>query len=326
MKVLAGYELIGLVFISLLLFYFFGGGQFADYNNYLRIADGDGFAVSESDYVFEWLSRYFLSLTGLSSSGRVAVLAFVNQVVCAAFFIWAATRVRVGAIYGVLLLFCIFGFLFMTTTLRASPAYLSVSAFYIRGGRFDIGGVALLIFALAWHDSAAPILLICVAASFFSFFLKNELEESVGYLFLVPLVVLSVVVVLFSDFLRAYLVLSLPLDLGARAAYFEGGGDHGLLKELFIIFSMVCCLSFVLDRRESLVVRLFVSLLSVAVCMSYLVSAVAAVRLALYMYVVMLPLRGVFIFEFEKRSELRFFLLLCSPLIYAISAAGVLVV
>jgi len=323
MKVLAVSGLVALVLVSLLLFYILGAERFADYSNYVRIAEGDGYAYSEHDYVFEWLSRFFLSLSGFSSSERVALLIFANQVVCVVFFVWAAIRNRAEAVFGVLLIFCLFGFLFMTTTLRAAPAYLLISAFYIRGGRFDALGVGLLIFALAWHDSAALVILICMAAYFASLFVGGKLKGLVGPV-LVVFVFLSVAVVFFSGFFRSYAVVSLPVDLGVRAAYFDGEGDQSYLKGLFVVFTLMLCLSFVVDKRVSSRARLYVTLLSVAVSFLYVISAVAAVRLALYIYVVILPLRGIFIFEFEKVRELRFYLFLCLPFIYTVSAAGVL--
>ena len=157
------------IFATLSVFYLVGSSSFPDYENYLRLAKGIGFLVSEHDYLFEWLSRFILGLSGISDTNKVELLAVLNQIVCVVFFVWIGLKSRSDRVYGALFVFCLFGFLFMTTTLRASSAYLSISAFFLRGARFDFPGVGLLVFSMAWHDSAVPVVFICFVAQGLSY-------------------------------------------------------------------------------------------------------------------------------------------------------------
>lgn len=308
------------IFATLSVFYLVGISRFPDYENYLRLAKGIGFLVSEHDYLFEWLSRFILGFSGISDTNKVELLAVLNQIVCVVFFVWIGLKSRSDRVYGALFVFCLFGFLFMTTTLRASSAYLCISAFFLRGARFDFPGVGLLVFSMAWHDSAVPVVFICFVAQGLSYCtFRYRIREQVLSWILRCIVIGSGAIVLSTKLLHPlFSNLMSRLDLGVRAAYL-GDGAYSLSKLLFVLFGIFICFNFVSDTRQSLSSRLFISLMSMVVGLSHMLSGVVSVRFAIYIFLVILPLRGIFVFEFERKLEVRILALMISPLVFYLS-------
>lgn len=320
MKIVTRTILAYSIFATFSVFYISGINSFPDYENYLRIAKGSGFAVSEHDYLFEWLSRFVLGFDGISATKKVEILAVLNQIICVVFFIWIGLKSLPDRVYGALFSFCLFGFLFMTSILRASPAYLSISAFFLRGGRFDLLGLGLLFFSIAWHDSAALVVLICFVAKGLSycvsyFHIKNvDLSKIFKFI-----VICSGTIVFSAEALRPFFSDITSIDLGVRAAYFEGDGAYSFSKSIFILFGIFCCFFFVNDTRQSILSRIFILLMSLVVAMFHTVNGILSVRFMFFVFLIILPMRGIFMLEIEKQKEMRIIALMISPLIFYFS-------
>lgn len=316
-------QLVLLVFVTLFFFYYFGIESFPDYDNYLAIAQNPGFALSARDYRFEWFSRALLSLDGLSPATRVAVLAFFNQLACLIFLVWAARRLPVDQVYGVLVFFALMGFMLMTTTLRASAAYLSISAFFLRSAKMDWRGILLLLWALAWHDSAAPVLLLCLTSFFIvSLLPRDQAKQNLFFNALKLVVALGLFFVLFPEGLRSSLIhLVDGGGLGARAAYLEGDGAYSLSKSLFLALMVVCAFVFVSDSRQRPLDRIFAVLMVFALAIFNAINAIVAVRFSFYLLAVVLPLRGFMLWKGEKKPEFRLASLIVLPVLYGFGVA-----
>lgn len=306
---------------ALVIFYAVGIDSFPDYENYFFIAEGKAGLGSESNYLFEWFSRLILELESVEPSARVDLLAVLNQIGCLIYFLWIASQSREERVFGGLFLFSLLGFMFVTTTLRASVAYLCVSAFFLRGGKFDIWGSILLLISLAWHDSAAPVVAMCISA-----FLISKLFDSGGSIQSKLLssgqkilILVSATIIVTSDFVRPLISSLIVFELGARTAYFDGDGAYNLFKTLFVLLGVLNCFIFASDVRQSIFSRTFFSLLSLLVALFYVVNATMAVRFTFFVFAISLPLRGVVLFGLEKKPEIRLVSLLISPIIFYLS-------
>lgn len=320
MKLITRTILVYSILATLSIFYIAGISSFPDYGNYLRIAEGSGFAVSEHDYLFEWLSRLVLGLDGVSATGKVELLAVLNQLVCVCFFVWIGLKTRSDRVYAALFTFCLFGFLFMTSTLRASPAYLSISAFFLRGARLDLPGIGLLFFSMAWHDSAIPVVLTCLVAKGISVgVFRYRINEQCLSRILKCIVICSGVIILSAELLRPWFSSLINMELGVRAAYFEGDGAYSFSKSLFVMFSVFCCFNFVGGTQQTVLSRIFISLISVIVALLHIINGIISVRIVFFIFLIILPLRGFFLFEIEKRQEVRILALMISPVVYCLS-------
>lgn len=118
------------VLFCLVFFYVVGADRFPDYNNYILIAKHGG-VTGEKDYWFEWISRSLLSADYLDDVSRLYVTSFVNQILCVFIFLYLVNEGGSRAL-GVCFVVFIFYFLFLTTTIRASSAYLCIALFYVR--------------------------------------------------------------------------------------------------------------------------------------------------------------------------------------------------
>lgn len=314
MIIIARLFLFFMIIATIVVFYVVGIGSFPDYENYLKIADGVESFVSGHDYMFEWFSRYLLGLEGLSAPQKVFVLSAVNQFVCVVFFAWVGLKRLPDRVCGVLFLFCMFGFLFMTTTLRASAAYICISAYFLRNARSDYFGVALLVVSIAWHDSAAPVVAIVVLSILLDkLCFRYKIKERVLSGFFVFLILLSGSLVLSAVVLRPLIPALIGFDFGARAAYFEGDGGYSISKLMFIIFSIICSCFFAIDVRQRRISRLFVALMALVLALSNLLNGIMAVRFSFFVFAVMLPLRGVFISGIERELPFRISAIIISP-------------
>lgn len=312
--------LVFMILATIVVFYVAGIGSFPDYDNYLKIADGAELFVSEHDYMFEWFSRYLLDLEGVSATQKVFVLAIVNQFVCVVFFAWVGLKRLPEQVYGALFLFCMFGFLFMTTTLRASAAYLCISAFFLRNARFDYLGIALLVISMAWHDSAAPVVVIIILSILLDkICFRYKIKERVLSRFFVFLILSSGALVLLAGLLRPLIPTLIGFDLGARTAYFEGDGGYSISKSLFIIFSIICSYCFIADLQQTRISIFFIALMVLVLALFNLLNGIVAVRFSFFIFAVMLPLRGVFISGVEKNLQFRISSIVISPIVMYLS-------
>ena len=314
-------QIVLMVFAVIFTFYYFGIESFPDYKDYLNIARHAGFAVSEQDYQFEWFSRFILSLDHTLPEDRVALLAFFNQLVCIGFLVWMGMRRNAAEVYGTLVFFALFGFMLMTTTLRASAAYFCISVFFLRSARFDFWGIAVLLFSLAWHDSAAPVVVLCLISLVIDrLMVRHILNQRIFFNILKWCVLLGLVFVAFSDLIRPELVSLSDFDIGARAAYFEGDGGYSLAKSVFLMFVILCCFLFVADSGQSGFSRVFITLMVFVLSLFNALNAIMAVRFSFYILAVLLPLRGFLVFSLERKAEFRMASIVFLPVLFGLSA------
>jgi hypothetical protein len=312
--------LLTLVFLTLAIFYLSGANQFPDYDNYLVIAENGGFYSDENDYLFEWFSRGIMKLGGLSAEAKVDLLAVATQVICVIYFSWIASKKRADLIFGALLVFSLFGFMFMTTIFRAAPAYLCISAFFIRGGRLDLPGLFLLLFAVSWHDTAIAVVGLVFLARAISLFIA-EYQVLARYLpwALKVIVVIAGLTALSAEHVRPFLVWLSSVDIGIRGGLFHGDGSHSLGKTVFVLWSISSAYMFVSDDHRRIFLRVFVALLAMFVALFHIVNGIASVRFSFFLLTVVIPLQGYFLFAFERRLCFRMAGILVAPLVFAVS-------
>ena len=325
MKNLAKISIVFMMFSTLLIFYMSGIARFPDYENYLLMAENTGFVVSQHDYMFEWVSRFLLRVDGFSAENRVFLVAIVSQAVCVLYFGWLLCKSDSNRVYGALLLFSMFGFLFVTTTLRGATAYLCISVFFLRNARLDSAGIALLLFSIAWHDSAAPVAFFAVVASSVESLYHNSyaIKRNLSII-LIGVTAFSAVLVFIAGPIRSVLPSLIGIDFGARAAYFDGDGGYSFSKTVFLLFVVFCCYKFVCDIEQSKRSRIFMALMALLVGFVNSISSVIAVRFAFFIFSVILPLRGVFLDRFERSPTFRLTSLVISPVIFYLSIEYVL--
>ena len=309
-----------MILLTIFIFYRVGIDSFPDYSNYLVVAENSGLGLSSSDFIFEWFSRFILGFESLSAAHRVAVLAVFNQIVCIVFFVWLGVSKHSDRVFGALFLFCLFGFLFMTTTLRASTAYCCISIFFVRNARFDKIGLALLVFSVAWHDSAILAILVCIMSAILSAFIYHEkINQIFISKIIVSLVIFSGVVIVGAKSLSPIFLSLVNVDLGVRSSYFAMVDEQGLSKLAFLIFVSFCCFQFVRDRRQILVTRIFISLMAISMAILNVGSAIVAVRFSFFILAVILPLRGILLYDFERRPTIRKLSLFISLIVFYLS-------
>jgi hypothetical protein len=312
--------LLTLVFLTLAIFYLSGPSQFPDYDNYLVIAENGGFYSDENDYLFEWFSRGIMKLGGLSAEAKVDLLAVTTQVICVIYFSWIASKKRADLIFGALLIFSLFGFMFMTTIFRAAPAYLCISAFFITGGRLDLPGFFLLLFAVSWHDTAIAVVGLVFLARAISLFIA-EFQVLARHLpwALKGIVVIAGLTVLSAEHVRPFLAWLSSVDIGIRGGLFHGDGSHSFGKTVFVLWSIACAYMFVSDDCRRVFPRVFVALLAMLVALFHIVNGIASVRFSFFLLTVVIPLQGYFLFAFEKRLCFRMAGMVVAPMVFAAS-------
>ncbi len=330
------YQLLGFLFLAVIttLYYGLGAEQFPDYDNYITIANNNGWLFNEDEYLFEWISRALLTLPmslGLQPRTAVDLLALINQIVCLGYFGWLLISQDRARVFGATLLIALVGVLLITTTLRASTAYLALSLFVLRGMRLDVFGGLLLLLGLAWHDSfAVPLALVLLAH------LSLQLQDAItvqkpatGRLKASSAleclaVVIAFAVLLLAAPLRDAILAALNIDPGIRSVYLDSDGSHSLIKLAYCGICLLMCLATVCDPQIPRPVRRFSALLALAVSFTYLVSGVVAVRLAVFAFCALVPFRGVFVLNAERSDVARVVLLLLTPVLLWLSVADIL--
>jgi hypothetical protein len=296
-----------MVLITMIFFYVVGVDYFPDYENYLRIASNGGFVVSENDYIFEGVSRFILRLPYISAENRVLTLASLNQFFCVIFFLWFGFSKDQNKVFGAVLLFCAFGFFFMTTNLRASVAYCCIAWFFVRGLRFDLFGLFLLLFSFSWHDSALLLIPVLIGAKSLNWLASSGMfSEGKISKVIIMLMVVSILIIVFGEELRSSSLALLGFDFGARAAYFSEYGGEGPAKFIFLIVVVLSCFCFAFDREQTLLLKASISLMAVLVSLLSLISLVMAVRFSFFPLFIILLLRGVVFFEIERNLIFRY--------------------
>ena len=138
-------------------------------------------------------------------------------------------------------------------------------------------------------------------------------------IFSLLVIFLSATLIFFSDWARPFFVDFLNFDLGARAEYIDNSGAHSLSKTTFVLLVIFVCYQFVRDVSQAFYSRIFTVFMVFMLALFYVLSGIVAVRFSFFILCVLLPLRGVLLFEFERFLFWRIALLLFSPFIFYMS-------
>lgn len=320
MRLKNSFRVLGVSFvaISIFIFYILGGHYFPDYENYILLASNDGWLFSENEYMFEWLSRGILRLairTGLSAEYAVIVLTIINQIICTWFFIYLITHKNRKINFGGVLLFSLIGFLLITTTLRASPAYLALTLLALREFRFNLTNTLIMLFGLAWHDTfIIPIIIITASIITTKITSINYYLKAINFDKLI--VYISIAILFFTEQLRDLLLSIFGVEAGIRAIYFEGDGAHSIAKLIYCAMALLICKLSQIDNDLSERLQRFAALLGFSIAITYLISGTAAVRLSMYAFCTFIPLRGIYFFDYENKKYIRLIQFTTLPLLF----------
>lgn len=313
--------IIGL-FATIITFYMLGGSAFPDYENYVTLASNGGWLFNEDEYLFEWLSRGILIFTpkiGLSLEHSVDILTAINQLFCFGVFASLIASRKKTTCRGGVLLFCLVGFLLLTTTIRASPAYLSLTLIYLRGMKVDAVNIFIVIFALAWHDSFLILGIIILVATLTT--MSQSLQKALERLHFNNVIIgMAAIILLASTQLRDIILGIANVSAGIRTVYFEGDGAHSTTKLIFCLIAYLMCVQSCLDTSLNLRIRRSAALLAFCLSTTYLVSGTVAVRFSIYIFCAFIPLRGVYISKMEHRRNFQFVELILCPCLLAFNA------
>lgn len=316
MKIRNYFQPLGITFIiiTLVSYGILGGSAFPDYNNYITLAEHEGWLFDKNEYFFEWISRGILIYSpkfGFEAQSAVNILATVNQIVCSLVFCSLILSKDVNKSIGTTLLFSLVGFLFLTTTIRAAPAYLALTILAIRNLKLDLRGVIIIFFGLAWHDSfIVPIIGIIITHAVAKSNKLSKIREQLSLDKIIHLI--SAGSLLFASQIREAALSVIGFDTGIRAVYFESNGAQNIVKMTYCAVAILVCANTYNDKSVNYLNRTLATILSIGVAMSYLVSGTAAVRFSMFVFCAFIPIRGVFAFEFERK-------LLFRPLIFIIA-------
>lgn len=275
------------ILVCVIFFYAVGANKFPDYENYLIIAKLGGI-TGEKDYWFEWISRFLLSSNYLDEISRIYITTAVNQVICICIFFLLVYRRDRHAI-GICLVVFMFYFLFLTTTIRASVAYLCVALFFIKEKWLDIRSFFLLLFAIAWHDSAAIFMLMFFAFKFFPL-IKRIIP--VGVYEKIPFFILMISVFSFLASNYIFVIFSDFFDLGSRAEYLNNGDGVSLFKELYFYALLLFVAYFLKISGVSTEKKYFISVVTLVLMVIGSFNQVAGIRFSFYLLIIILLENG----------------------------------
>lgn len=302
------------IFYFLLIFYFIGIDRFPDYENYLVIARYGGI-TGEKDYWFEWISRFLLSFDLVDPHSRVLLTTIVNQIFCVAVLFYFCKKSERNAI-GMFLIVAIFYFLFLTTTIRASAAYLAAGIFFVEKTMFSKKSILLLIFALAWHDTAIILFLILMLTGLFCLFFRNSSERKLNYI--LNFIVLLALFLLFnaSGILSSFLGL---LELGSRLEYFIPVEEVSLVKTFYFLFLAAILFGY-LRAESSLEKKVFLCIFFSVMCAASSFNQVMGIRFSYYLIIFFLLDQG----GFFKNMKMNYGVMFLSPFVCMFNVYGVL--
>jgi hypothetical protein len=272
-----------------------------DYDGYFIMAGKNLDGLSDGGAFLELIPKMFLG--GILTSGQIstdiAILTGLSQLFTIFFYIVYKPKGVNDLNMGMFLVAGLTGPFFLTTAIRAAPAYLLSAMVFCNGVNPSVRSLFLLSIAALWHDTSVVSLVVCLVA----FISEKKLKQPINFI-KKSSVRLMLLFTLIGSLLKLIVQLT-PIDLlagflGYRAVYITSNNET-FLKELFIIIvvlmGIVCIRKCQLNTRQTF----WIIMLSIATILVSLVNQVAGVRISFYIIVAAVPMFRVE--DFIKISE-----------------------
>jgi hypothetical protein len=270
-----------------------------DYDGYFIMAEKNRDGLSDGRALLELIPKLFLG--GVFTSGKtsddIVILTALSQLFTVYFYILYKPGYAKGLNLGTFLLAGLTGPFFLTTAIRAAPAYLLSAIVFGNGVKPSWKNVFLLCAAIFWHDTGIVCLIVASAA----FAVGDKTEKLVGFIrkSYSRLLLFFIFIGLIFKTMVAYAPVDLLVDLlGYRAVYITSNNET-VLKEVFIVLvillGMFCIRKCSLNTRQTFWVITF-CLITILVA---LINQVAGVRMSFYIIAATLPM-----FRFENFTKI----------------------
>ncbi len=217
---------------AIAVYYYLGGERFPDYENYLTLLENDIAGAEDSKALFEWISKYSLRfIYYVCEDLKLSVDLFVGFVqlyflICMAYIRHKKIAPDRGILYYVLIM----GPLLLTTTVRATPAYVGVAYFLASNGRDKYGALFLMFIAIVSHDSALVVALLLAIS-----WVIHEWKIFANNMGLI-LIAGYTISYFGADYFGGIQLLLIQLNLGDRATYFSEAAKLTLIKSIYWLF------------------------------------------------------------------------------------------
>lgn len=185
------------------------------------------------------------------------------------------------------------GPLLLTTTLRATPAYLGVAYFIAAKKDKKISAILILLIGILSHDSALIVLMIM----YFSYLLRNA-----SFIFKWNSLIIftsALISLIGENYFTSLQVLFFQLDLGDRASYFSDASKISILKNFYWLFIGLVVYRAVSDKNEDWR-AVFIIVSYVIFTFLFVINNVVAIRFALFLLGSIILYRGGLLFDFSS--------------------------
>jgi hypothetical protein len=266
-----------MIILSLVAYYLIlSPNAFPDYQNYKTIVLNGGYLFNPNEYYFEWFSRWVLKINFNDEEINVNLLAIISQAITI-FYLYILNKNK--PING-LLQTSISSLLFLTTTIRGAPAYILFGMVGLQEKKTSFL-ILLMLFAMAWHDSAV---IPFIAVLFIQLIDKiGKLEALIKFLkYIYPFFVLGIV---FPEIFRGVILEIFDGLLGIRQSYLNDEGSYTTLKMCYILSIFI--LSFFIARekfnnKKNIATIYFINIICIGL---YLINSVVGIRFSIYIIV-----------------------------------------
>lgn len=220
-------------FLIVGFYYYLGGDRFPDYQNYMTLLQNDISGGAEGRAIAEWIPKYYLRFFyyiggGVAESVNALVVAI--QIYFLYWILLIKKRCEARDSDGILNYILVMGPLLLTTTLRATPAYLGVAYFIAAKKDRKLSAVLILLIGVLSHDSA----IIIITIMYLSYLMRKATFISKWSSLIIFLsALLSLVGENYFPSLQALLF---QMNLGERSSYFSDASKISILKNVYWLF------------------------------------------------------------------------------------------
>lgn len=256
-----------------------GESAFPDYENYITIVLNGGYLYSPEEYFFEFFSRFILTLDTGNANINVDLLTFISQTFSIVYFI-VLSFIKPWSGFA---LVAISSVLYLTTMVRAAPAYVLLGYVGLKNFKF-LPLIVIFIVAIGWHDTALLPFGMVIISSILDKVGWTELAKN---LFTKVYWVIAFLLFLIN-FIRPLIIDIIQDRLGIRASYLHDLTSHSFLKLFYIFFIYVG--SYYIIKKSSITQKNanVLYMLNIFCVFLYIINGTAGVRFAGYTIVFLL--------------------------------------
>jgi len=267
---------LAMILIVLISYYLvLSPSAFPDYENYKTIIANGGYLFDPDEYRFEYFSRWILKGNPRDDESLVDLLAFTSQIITIIFYIIVIIRRPSSS----LALVAFTGVAFLTTIIRAAPAYDAIGLIVLLEAKI-IYSFLFVLLGISWHDS----MILPGVAILFSKILKSanifNISKNINHMLLIVLI-LGIIATFFSEIIRSGIISIIP-DLVIRNSYLVEDGAHSIIKKLYIILMLSIVLIGsvnLINKIDYKIIQLLISGISIII---FTINGVAGMRFFLF--------------------------------------------